>query len=86
MYVADKFRYARARAQFYRLDRQMHHKKLLFIKYVQGQDISMNKSSISKILSLKTGAYCWEADVNNAKLRNLFLIFKTPKLGSGACD
>ena len=35
---------------------------------------------------LKTGAHCWEADGNGAKLRNLFLIFKTPELGSEACD
>ena len=46
----------------------------------------MTKRPISIILSLKTGAHCWEADGNGAKLRNLFLIFKTPELGSEACD
>ena len=56
------------------------------MKYVYGQDISMNKSPNSIIFLLKTGAHCWEADGNGAKLRNLFLIFKTPKLGSEACD
>ena len=64
----------------------MRNKKQLFMKYVYGQDISMNKSPILLIFLLKTGAHCWEADGNGAKLRNLFLIFKTPELGSEACD
>ena len=46
----------------------------------------MNKNPISMIFLLKAGANCWEADGNGAKLRNLFLIFKTPELGSEACD
>ena len=58
----------------------MRHKKLLFIKYVYGQEILMNKSPILIILSLKAGTHCWEADVNGAKLRNLFWIFKTPRI------
>ena len=41
---------------------------MLFIKYVYGQDISMNKSPISIILLLKTVVHCWEADDNSAKL------------------
>ena len=44
----------------------------------------MNKRPISIFFWLKTGTLCWEADVNSGKLRNLFLIFKTPKLSSGA--
>ena len=40
----------------------------------------MNKIPISIIFVLKTGALCWEADDNGAKLRNLFLIFKTPRI------
>ena len=56
------------------------------IKYVYGQEILMHKSPISIILLLKAGAHCWEADVNGAKLRNLFLIFKNPRIRSGACD
>ena len=46
----------------------------------------MNKRPNSIIFSHKTGALCWEADANNTKLRNLFLIFKTPEIGSGAFD
>ena len=42
----------------------IRHKKLLFIKYVYGQEILMHKSQISIILSLKAGTHCWEADVN----------------------
>ena len=38
----------------------------------------MNKRPNLTILSHKTGALCWEADANSAKLRNIFLIFKTP--------
>ena len=52
------------------LDRSIRHKKLLFLIYVYGQEISMHKSPISIILLLKAGAHCWEADVNGAKLRN----------------
>ena len=52
-------------------DRSIRHKKLLFLKYVYGQEILMHKSPISIILSLK-------ADVNGAKLRNLCLNFKAP--------
>ena len=59
-------------------------KMKLFIQYVYGQDFSMNKSPISIIFLLKTGALCWEADV---KIEKSFP-FKTPppELGSGACD
>ena len=61
-------------------------KAVLYI-YVYGQeDISMNKRPNSLIFLHKTGALCWEADGNSEKLRNLFLIFKTTELGSGACD
>ena len=66
--------------------RSICHKKLLFLKYVYGQEISMHKSSISIIPSLKAGTHCWEADVKGAKLRNLSLIFKDPHVESGACD
>ena len=38
------------------------------------------------IFLLKAGTHCWEADGNGTKFRNLFLIFKTLELGSGACD
>ena len=38
----------------------------------------MTKRPISIILSLKTGAHCWEADGNGANLRNLLLLFTTP--------
>ena len=38
----------------------------------------MNKRPIPKFFWLKTGTLCWEADGTRAKLRNLFLIFKTP--------
>ena len=54
----------------------MHHKKELFIIYVYGQDILMNKSTISIILLAKTYTHYWEADINSAKLQNIFLIFK----------
>ena len=47
----------------------MRLKKQLFMKYVYGQDISMNKSPNSIIFLLKTAAHCWEADGNGAKLR-----------------
>ena len=62
------------------LDRSIRHKKLLFLIYVYGQEISMHKSPILNIPSLKAGHHCWEADVNSAKLRNLFLIFMTPRI------
>ena len=39
----------------------------------------MNNRPILKISSHKTGAGCWEADVNSAKLRNHSLIFKKPR-------
>ena len=42
----------------YIIDRSIHYKKLLFIKYVYGQEILMLKSPISIILSLKAGAHC----------------------------
>ena len=58
----------------------MRLKKQLFKKYVYEQKISMNKRQISLILSLKTCAFYWEAESNGTKLRNLFLIFKTPGL------
>ena len=60
--------------------------KAVIYMYVYRQDISMNNRPNSIILLHKTGAHCWEADDNGAKLRDVFLIFKTPKLGSGACD
>ena len=60
------------------IDWWMRLKKQLLKKYVYGQDISMNKSQISIFFLLKTGAHCWETDDNGAKLKNLFLIFKTP--------
>ena len=53
-------------------DRLIHHKMLLFIKYVYGQEIFMHKSPILITPWLKAGAHCWEADVNGAKLRNPF--------------
>ena len=62
------------------VDRLIRLKKLLFIKYVNGQDILMNKRQHLIILSHKTGTLCWEADSNSAKWRNLFLIFKTPQI------
>ena len=40
-------------------------------------EISMFNGPISIIHLLKTGAHCWEADVTGAKLRNIFLLFKT---------
>ena len=61
-------------------------KSVLFLKYFYRQEISMHKSQIPIIPLLKAGAHCWEVDVNGAKLRNLSLILKTPKVGSGACD
>ena len=59
------------------LIRSIHHYKLLFLKYVYGQEISMHKSQISIIPLLKAGVHCWEANVNGAKLRNPFPNFKT---------
>ena len=53
----------------------MRLKKQLFIKYVYRQDIFRNKIPISTILLLKIDTqYCWEADGNSGKLRNLFLL------------
>ena len=52
-------------------------KKQLFIHVPYDLNISMNKRPISIIFLLKTGALCWEADGKSAKLRNIFLIFKT---------
>ena len=40
----------------------------------------MNKRLNLNYFLHKTGALCWEADVNSRKLRNLFLIFKTPRI------
>ena len=57
---------------------------MLFLKYVYGQEISMHKSPILVIPSLKAGANCWEANVNVAKLRNPPQILRPP--GSGAFD
>ena len=62
------------------VDRSICHKKLLFIRYVYGQEISMHKRPISIFFSLKAGAHCWEADIISAKLRNLILILKTPRI------
>ena len=64
----------------------MRLKKQIFKRYVNGLKISMNKRPISIIFLLQTDALCWEAVGNGTKLRNLFLIFKPPDLGSGACD
>ena len=45
----------------------------------------MNKRQISIIFLLKTRALYWDADGTSTKLFNIFLIFKTPELGSRAC-
>ena len=70
------------------IDRQVDAPKnaVILKKYVHGLNISMNKRPTSLIFLLKTGADCWEADGNGAKLRDLFLILMTPKFGSGVCD
>ena len=46
----------------------------------------MNKCPILIMFPLITSVHGWEADGNGAKLRNLFLILRPPKLGSGAND
>ena len=62
------------------IDWWMRLKKQLLEKYIYGLKSSMNKRLNLNYFLHKTGALCWEADVNGEKLRNLFLVLRPPQI------